>query len=196
MNISDVTLPKVKQFHCCPIMFSWSISYVFLFIFFISLWLVPGLRAFILQPSCVWVPEPPLGQTPGADPLHAALQVEQSSDGLFQTLFVLLVFTLLFKLLGKKKKTKHPQLYCSTFFIFFLKLKSWYNPCPSLWLMFLPSVCQKGADSGKRVWAAVWEEHTERLLWILHRWTGKKKRSTFENPSSIKLQGNVGNIQK
>lgn len=98
----------------------------------------------------------------------------------------------------KKTKTKQNthNFIVALFSSFFFKLKSWYSPCPSLWLMFLPSVCQKGADSGKRVWAAVWEEHTERLLWILHRWTEKKKRSTFENPSSIKLQGNVGNIQK
>lgn len=44
-------------------------------------------------------PEPPLGETPGADPLHAALQVEQSCDGLFQTLLVLLVLAALFQLL-------------------------------------------------------------------------------------------------
>lgn len=49
------------------------------------------------------VPEPPLGEVLGADPLHAGLQVEQSCDGLFQTFFVLLIFTLLLQLLWKQK---------------------------------------------------------------------------------------------
>lgn len=44
-------------------------------------------------------PQPPLGQAPGADPLHAALQVEQRRDGLLQTLLVLLVLAALLQLL-------------------------------------------------------------------------------------------------
>lgn len=63
----------------------------------------------------VCVPEPPLCQAPGADPLHAALQVEQSCDGLFQTLFILIILTLLLQLLWKQKgeglitAIKHPE---------------------------------------------------------------------------------------
>lgn len=48
------------------------------------------------------IPEPPLGEVPGANPLHAALQVEQSCNGLFQTLFILLILTLLLQLLWKQ----------------------------------------------------------------------------------------------
>lgn len=47
------------------------------------------------------VPESPLGQVPGADPLHAALQVQQSCDGLLQALLILLILTLLLQLLWK-----------------------------------------------------------------------------------------------
>lgn len=45
------------------------------------------------------VPEPPLGEAPGADSLHTALQVEEGGDGLLQTLFILLILTLLLQLL-------------------------------------------------------------------------------------------------
>lgn len=74
------------------------------------------LLSFLLMPSArpsrtcvsvcvqVCVPEPPLGQAPGADPLHAALQVEQSRDGLFQTLFILVILTLLLQLLWKQRR--------------------------------------------------------------------------------------------
>lgn len=48
------------------------------------------------------IPEPPLGEAPGANPLHAALQVKQSCNGLFQTLFIFLIFTLLLQLLWKQ----------------------------------------------------------------------------------------------
>lgn len=52
------------------------------------------------------IPEPPLGEAPGADPLHAALQVEQCCDGLFQTLFILVILTLLLQLLWKQGGVK------------------------------------------------------------------------------------------
>lgn len=48
------------------------------------------------------IPEPPFGKAPGADPLHAALQVKQSCDGLFQTLFIFFFLTLLLQLLWKQ----------------------------------------------------------------------------------------------
>lgn len=52
------------------------------------------------------VPESPLGEAPGADSLHAALQVEQSGDGLFQTLFILLILALLLQLLWKHREKR------------------------------------------------------------------------------------------
>lgn len=54
--------------------------------------------------TCEQVPEPPLREVPRADPLHAALQVEQSCDGLFQTLFIFLVLTLFLQLLWKQQQ--------------------------------------------------------------------------------------------
>lgn len=50
---------------------------------------------------CLGVPESSLSQVPGADPLHAALQVKQSCDGLFEALLILLILTLLLQLLQK-----------------------------------------------------------------------------------------------